>query len=1111
MLRILVLLVFFATTHAWGQIVAPDVTVAQLEAAENSVSASLAADDPQRASLLKSYADTRAALTSFEQFNAQLKSFSQARSNAQQDAVAIENKLAIQQNAPEQDYKVAPSVALSELEQQIQIDEVELDAQKSQVTDIRAAIDAMPQRPTEIRARLTELTSTLAALEESIGIMNKKATSGGSDEAALWLARAQIASGKAEKAALEEEMASQPMRLELLKAQLDQLSYEIAEKEKKSRAMAQRVGELRQGEAARAQAAANLILLEAQGKHELIQELAARNAELTRTFGTRSEDIEKATHQSDVTKAKAEQLEADLKAIERKLELLGMSRAVGAILRERQAQLPDNRELLGKISANEDDIRASSLRQVELEDERGLMRSRSAYVKQLLESVDPQVAELVRDDMMELVRDRRDLLRKAVDLENIHVQKLGDLDFTLRRYAMAVDAYREFISERLLWIPSRDKFGVFQGEEADMLKQFREVFAPSRWWTVIKNLPAEFLARPISGVFLLLVLILVYSGPRLKQRLTDTGKFVGYVRSDTYASTLQALGLSLLLSLKWPLLLLTTAWLFELHDKEAELATAISIPAARTSLYFWGLEFLRISLWPKGLVAMHFRWPAKLVSQIAKRIVTLELTLLPIAFLVGFFLQLYPREVGGSLGTIAVVLALCAIGYFFHRLPEFVQVKMQMLLQDTTNTESPLWSTLVRKLLTWIPLAGILAVLFGYTYTAMEIAFLLTRTFVLLACILILHELGLRWLRMARRLMTFKTEQEKAKADDTESEISDGEVVLESDTELLSYEGTRLLNLLTLLGGILGAILIWADIFPAFSIFDNVKLWHQTAIVDGREIADPVTLTDLMKALLIAIVGWIVLSRIPNLLEIFLRQKAKMHAASAYAFTRVFQYVTTTLLVVIVVSSLGVSWSSMQWAVAALSVGIGFGLQEIVANFISGLIVLVEQPIRVGDIVTVGEVSGKVTRIQMRATTIRDFDNRELLVPNKEFITKQLLNWSLTDSVTRRLVQVGVAYGTDIDQALALVADVAEKHPLVLADPEPLITFDEFGESSLLISLRYLIEHLDQRLIVDSELRVEINRRFNEAGIVIAFPQRDIHIGTKQPLEIRMVESGPAV
>ncbi len=175
-------------------------------------------------------------------------------------------------------------------------------------------------------------------------------------------------------------------------------------------------------------------------------------------------------HQSDVTKGKAEQLETDLKAIERKLELLGMSRAVGAILRERQAQLPDNREIAQKISANEDDIRASSLRQVELEDERGLMRSRTEYVKQLLGQVDPQVAELVREDINDLVRSRRDLLRKAVDLENTHVQKLGDLDFTLRRYAEAVDAYRDFISERLLWIPSRDKFGVFHGEEADLFR-----------------------------------------------------------------------------------------------------------------------------------------------------------------------------------------------------------------------------------------------------------------------------------------------------------------------------------------------------------------------------------------------------------------------------------------------------------------------------------------------------------------------------------------------------------------------------------------------------------------------------------------------------------------
>jgi potassium efflux system protein len=197
----------------------------------------------------------------------------------------------------------------------------------------------------------------------------------------------------------------------------------------------------------------------------------------------------------------------------------------------------------------------------------------------------------------------------------------------------------------------------------------------------------------------------------------------------------------------------------------------------------------------------------------------------------------------------------------------------------------------------------------------------------------------------------------------------------------------------------------------------------------------------------------------------------------------------------------------LQWAVAALSLGIGFGLQEIVANFISGLIILFEQPIRLGDTVTVGDVSGTVTRIQMRATTIRDYDRRELLVPNKEFITSRLLNWSLSDSVTRRIIQVGVAYGTDMDQALDIVRDVAKKHPLVLADPESMITFDEFGDNSLLICLRYYIEHLDKRLTVDSELRLQINRRFNDAGIVVAFPQRDIHLDTTAPLEIRMMNS----
>jgi potassium efflux system protein len=232
-------------------------------------------------------------------------------------------------------------------------------------------------------------------------------------------------------------------------------------------------------------------------------------------------------------------------------------------------------------------------------------------------------------------------------------------------------------------------------------------------------------------------------------------------------------------------------------------------------------------------------------------------------------------------------------------------------------------------------------------------------------------------------------------------------------------------------------------------------------------------------------------------------------APSAYAATRVFQYAATGGLVVGVLSALGGSWSQIQWAVAALSVGIGFGLQEIVANFISGLIILFEQPIRVGDTVTVGGVSGKVTKIRIRATTIRDFDRRELLVPNKEFITQQLLNWSLSDQVTRSTIEVGVAYGSDLDQAMVAVRESILQHALVLKDPEPIITFDQFGDSSLLIRARFFMDQLDQRLTTTSDLMLNINRRLRDLGIEIAFPQRDVHLDTSQPLEIRMVERDP--
>jgi potassium efflux system protein len=191
--------------------------------------------------------------------------------------------------------------------------------------------------------------------------------------------------------------------------------------------------------------------------------------------------------------------------------------------------------------------------------------------------------------------------------------------------------------------------------------------------------------------------------------------------------------------------------------------------------------------------------------------------------------------------------------------------------------------------------------------------------------------------------------------------------------------------------------------------------------------------------------------------------------------------------------------------IAALGVGLGFGLQEIVANFISGLIILFERPYRVGDVVTVGDIMGVISRIQIRATTITDWDRRELIVPNKDFITGRLINWTLSDAITRIRVPVGIAYGSDTGLAEKLLLKVASENPKVRKDPPPLALFQGFGDNSLNFDLRVFVSELGDRLPVLHELHMAIDREFRKAGIAIAFPQRDVHLDAAEPLHVRVM------
>ena len=275
-----------------------------------------------------------------------------------------------------------------------------------------------------------------------------------------------------------------------------------------------------------------------------------------------------------------------------------------------------------------------------------------------------------------------------------------------------------------------------------------------------------------------------------------------------------------------------------------------------------------------------------------------------------------------------------------------------------------------------------------------------------------------------------------------------------------------------------------------------------------------------MLAVIIGVGGYVVGKNLPSLLDIILLKQDRVSAGARYAVATLTRYTIVFIATLLVLETLGASWSQMGWAAAALGVGIGFGLQEIIANFVSGLILLFEQPVRVGDVVTIGDASGTVSRIRMRATTIRDWDNKELIVPNKELVTGRLLNWSLSDAMIRVTLTVGVAYGSDVDKAMALLREAADENKNVVDEPEPRVIFDSFGDSSLTLNLRAYIADLEGRpaeadvvvlLLVDveyyagGELRIghlvesEVNLRAHSVGYLHQV-LRDVAVGDL-PLE----------
>jgi small-conductance mechanosensitive channel len=230
--------------------------------------------------------------------------------------------------------------------------------------------------------------------------------------------------------------------------------------------------------------------------------------------------------------------------------------------------------------------------------------------------------------------------------------------------------------------------------------------------------------------------------------------------------------------------------------------------------------------------------------------------------------------------------------------------------------------------------------------------------------------------------------------------------------------------------------------------------------------------------------------------------KTQIDQGLQYTMIRIVHYIIMGIGALVAFQFIGIDLSGLAVIFGLLSVGIGFGLQNITSNFISGLILLFERPIKVGDRVTVGETEGEVMAINMRSTTILSLNNIAIIVPNSEFVSSRVTNWSHGDPKIRLDIRVGVSYGSDLETVIKSLQEVADEHPGVLKAPEPDVLLDGFGDSSWNMRLRVWISNPKRHYVIRSEINCAIVRKFREYGVEIPFPQRDLHLRSPLPVPL---------
>jgi potassium efflux system protein len=1033
-------------------------------------------------------------------FNLAIKQAPEYTKKRLKDIEQITAKIAKQK--PE-DFNRIPT---EELDQRLIIEKGKVSNLDEQQNKQESELLLQQSRPQLIRTETVIARQDIESSQKKLTLPADRASTTLETEARLAYLKTLIEARTAELKMLDIEAISNPSRVELLKAELRLLELQKNALIPVITTIDNLLTERRQQAAQTMENALSQAESELAGKHTLIQDYTRENIQYSRDLQAIATKIDSYTEQKAKLDLLASDLDSDFKNAEKKISLAGLSPALGKILREQRRNITSQDQFKLQSEAIQEETAGTSLEQFKIEDQLKQLSDIDAKLKDIMEQqvdyqMPPDQRMMIQAELRVLLNSQDDLLNKLSVDYTTYLRILGDFDFARQQMAVIANKFALYLDENLLWVKSSDPINIHY--IASLFHSTQWLLSPVNWMSLIKDTYRMVQSSPFLIAFGILsfVLVMLYEKQAKKQLAAITIK-TRKLSTDSFNYTLQALAYTLVLVLPIPLLSYYLGWFLSgsLHISDFSKAMGEGLQSSAAPLIF--LQFFYHLFAEQGIARSHFQWQKSTVTLLRKQFSWMRFIAIPAVFIMTSTLASHFSVHSDSIGRLALILLLLAIAVFFGVLLKpsrgILADAMSQKPEGKLNQLRYVWYPTIIGL----PLVIIGFAAAGYYLSAVELQqkFIISLRLAFLA--IIIHALVFRWLNLINRQLALKNAQNKRKASllaqKHHSAGSDEPLILVDeqlvDIPKINAQTIRLLNVFIALSLTIGFWMIWKNILPAFSFLEHIELWQHKVNIDNQESYQAITLINLLLAGLYLFITVVSVRNFPGLMELLLFRRIAIEAGGRYAVNQLAKYVLITIGFISVANELGGSWSQVQWLVAALSVGLGFGLQEIFANLVSGIILLFERPIRVSDTVTIGDITGTVSRIQMRATTLIDADQKEHVVPNKTFITSQLVNWSLSDAITRVVIPVGIAYGSDVDLAHKVMLDTVMSMPMVLADPEPCVLMVGFGDNALDFSIRVFVSEVINRMPVTHEVYRRLEIALREHKIEIPFPQRDIHI-----------------